>query len=79
MMLALHPTLAAGSGKFIDLSLLIKRDQLQQHDYAVSVQSATASPTFCVSPVKARPSETLSFVVEASIPGVYVGLFDAAH
>ena len=43
------------AGEFIDLSLLIKPDQLQQHDYALSVQVVTTSPTFCVS--RQRPSQ----------------------
>ena len=47
--------------EFIDLSLFIKAYQLQQHDYALSIQGAAAGLNFYVSPAKARPSETLSF------------------
>lgn len=48
------------AGEFINLSLRITPNELQQHDYALSVQGATVSPTFYVSPAKSKSSETLS-------------------
>ena len=63
------------AGEFIDLSLLIKPDHLHQHDYAPSVQGATASPTFCVSPAKANPSETLSFQLWMQAFQMYMSVY----
>ena len=63
------------AGEFIDLSLLIKPDQLQQRHYALSVQGATASPTFCVSPAKAKPSETLSFMLWLQAFQMYMSVY----
>ena len=63
------------AGEFIDLSLLIKPDQLQQHDYALSVQGAAASPTFCVSPAKAKPSEALSFQLWMQAFQMYMSVY----
>ena len=63
------------AGEFIDLSRLIKPDQLQQHDYGLSVQVATGSPTFCVSPAKAKPSETLSFPLWMQAFQMYMSVY----
>ena len=63
------------AGEFIDLSLLIKPDQLQQHDYALSVQVVTTSPTFWVSPAKAKPSETLSFQLLMQAFEMYMSVY----
>ena len=55
------------AGEFIDLSLLIKPDQLQPHFLRVLA--------------KAKPSKTVFSTTNASIPVVqeYVGIFDAVH